>query len=203
VRVSNPDDASEDRGVATRNLLKRIASALEITDFIALMMVFVTGLSAYATWKTAQVTNQILLTSQRPYVGTESVKFTNEANPKIVADLRNFGSVQAEDAVISIVLKLNGKALSGDSEPQQQEAPLVLSPAVPHRFYRHITADTYRDAVQGKTSLEVEVRVRYRGPRGDEHCYLTRNSYDHTDQVFYPRGGSLSCASQTNNVPTR
>jgi hypothetical protein len=53
-----------------------------------------------------------------------------------VADLRIFGTVQAEDAMISIVLKVNGKALSSDSEPQQRDAPIVLSPAVPHPFYR-------------------------------------------------------------------
>jgi hypothetical protein len=192
VRVSNADYTSEDRGVATRKLLKRIASALEITDLIALMMVLVTALSAYATWKTAQVTNEILLTSQRPYIGIESVNF---ANGTIVADLRNFGTVQAEDALISIVLKVNGKDVSGHSEPQQQEAPIVLSPWVPHPFYRHLTADTYRDAAQGKTNLVVEIRVRYRGPRGDEHCYLTRHSYDYLDRVFYSSGGSLSCES--------
>jgi hypothetical protein len=191
VRVHNPDDASG--GADVRNLLKRIASALEITDLIALMMVFATALSAYATWKTAQITNEILLTSQRPYIGTESVDLTDETNPKVVADLRNFGTVQAEDAVISILLKVNGRALSGDSEPQHQDAPIVLSPAVPHRFYRHITADTYRDVVEGKTNLVVEIRMRYRGPRGDEHCYLTRDSYDHIDRVFYTQGGSLSC----------
>jgi hypothetical protein len=100
--------------------------------------------------------------------------------------------VQAEDALIRIILKVNGKALSSDSEPQQQDTPIVLSPAVPHHFYRHITADTYRDVVRGKTNLVVEIRVRYRGPRGDEHCYLTRHGYDHIDRVFYPRGGSLS-----------
>jgi hypothetical protein len=77
------------------------------------MMVFVTGLTAYATWKTAQVTNEILLTSQRPYIGTESVNFTDETNPKIVPDLRNFGTLQAGDTMISIVFKANGKALSG------------------------------------------------------------------------------------------
>jgi hypothetical protein len=195
VRIFNPEGASEDGGAATRNLLKRIASALEITDFIALMMVFATGLSAYATWKTAQITNEILLISQRPYIGTESVNFTDETNPKIVADLRNFGSVQAENAVISILLKVNGKALSSDSEPQQQKTPIVFSPAVPHRFYRHITAETYRDVVQGKANLVMEIRVRYQGPRRDQHCYLTRNTYDYLDRLFYPQGGSLSCAS--------
>jgi hypothetical protein len=135
--------AGENRGSPTRNLLKRIATALEITDLIALMMVVVTGLSAYATWKTAQVTNQILLTSQRPYIGVESVNLVDEANPRVVVDLGNFGSVQAEDATISIVLEIAGKALSGDSESQLQNAPIVLSLAVPHRFYRHLSADTY------------------------------------------------------------
>src|SRR5262249_15631829 len=120
VRVSKRNEVSEIRGAATRKLLNRIASALEITDLIALMMLFVAGLSSYATFKTAQVTNEILLTSQRPYIGTESVKFVNGTT--VVAELRNFGTVQAQDAVISIVLTVNGKALSGDSEPQQQEA---------------------------------------------------------------------------------
>jgi len=90
--------AHEDRATATRNLLKQITTALEITDLIALMMVVVTGLSAYATWRTAEVTNQILLTSERPYVGIESLDLVDETSPKVRADLRNFGSVQAEDA---------------------------------------------------------------------------------------------------------
>jgi hypothetical protein len=171
-------------------------TALEITDLIALMMVFVAGLSAYATWKTAQVTHEILLTSQRPYIGVESVNLVDEANPKVVVDMRDFGSVQAEDATISIELKVGGKALSSNSESQLQNAPIVLSPAVPHRFYRHLNADTYRDAIQGKTSLVVQIFVRYRGPRGDEYCYLARDGYDYSDGVFYPLGGSLSCDRQ-------
>ena len=62
------------------------------------MMVFVTALSAYATWKTAQVTNQILLTAQRPYIGVESVNLIDSTSPQVVVDLGNFGSVQAEHA---------------------------------------------------------------------------------------------------------
>jgi hypothetical protein len=189
VRVYNPDSASD--RTAIRNLLKRIASALEITDLIVLMMVLVTGLSAYATWKTAQVTNEILLTSQGPYIGTEAVSFTDETNPKIVVDVRNFGSVQAEEATISIVVQVNGRTLRGDSEPQQQEAPVVTrrtaSVLSSHRS-RYLPR-----CVQGRTNLVVEIRVRYRGPRGDEHCYLTRHSYDQIDRVFYSQGGSLSC----------
>jgi hypothetical protein len=196
-------NAGELRGATTRKSLHTIASTLEIADVIALTMVLVAALSTYATWKTAQVTKQILLTSQRPYIGTESVNLVGETNPKVLVDLRNFGLVQAEDAVIRIVLRVNGKDLSSDSEPQQEEAPVVFSPAVPHRFYRHIAADTYRDALQGKASVVIEIRVRYRGPRGDEHCYMTRDRYDHLDGIFYPQGGSLSCDRMSDTVPSR
>ncbi len=202
MRVSDLEQASE-RGTTTRNLLNRIANALEITDLIALMMAVATGLSAYATWKTAQLTNEILLTSQRPYVGIESVHFAAEANPSVVADLRNFGTVQAEDAIIRIVLKINGRALPAEFEPQQQATSIVLSPAVPHPLYRHLSADAYHDVVQGKANLIVEVRVRYKGPRGDEHCYVMRHSYDHMDRVFYPLGGSLGCEHESDTVLAR
>ena len=190
---AKPDRVSDFRGAATRKLLSTIVSTPQITDLIALMMVFVAALSAYATWKTAQVTNQILLTAQRPYIGVESVNLIDSTSPKVLVDLRNFGSVQAEHAVIGVLLRVNGKALPLDSEPQRQQAPVVLSPAVPHRFYRHVSADTYRDAAQGKVDLVVEIQVRYRGPRGDEHCYLASQRYDPIDDFFYPQGGSLSC----------
>jgi hypothetical protein len=186
-------NAGELRGATSRKLLRTIASTLEIADVIALTMVLVAALSAYATWKTAQVTKQILLTSQRPYIGTESINLIGETNPKVLVELRNFGSVQAEHAVISIVLIVDGKALPLDSEPQRQQAPIVLSPAVPHRFYRHLSADIYRDAAQSKADLVVEIQVHYRGPRGDEHCYLSRDRFDPIDDFFYPEQGSLSC----------
>jgi hypothetical protein len=119
-----PEDLGESRGAATRKLLTTIIGTLEITNVMAAMMMFATAFSAYATWKTAQVTNEILLTSQRPYIGVESIKFDNggSANPRVVVDLRNFGSVQAENALISLRLGLDGRPLSGDSEQQTKRA---------------------------------------------------------------------------------
>ena len=198
--TTKSDGASDFRGAATRKLLSRIASTLQVTDSIALMMVFVTALNVHASWKTSQITNEILLTSQRPYIGTESIDIIGATSPRVVVELRNFGSVQAEHAVISIVLMVNGKALPLDSEPQRQQATVVLSPAVPHRFYRHLSTDIYRDAVQGRADLVVEIAVRYRGPRGDEHCYLARDRFDPIDDFFYPQRGSLSC-DQTAQPP--
>lgn len=193
----------EGRAAVTRKLRRTIVSALEIADLIALTMVFATALSAYATWRTEQVTNQILLISQRPYIGLESINLVGNTNPKVVEDLRNFGTVQAEQTRVSVVLRVNGDALSGDSEHQQHEGALVFSPGVPHRFYRHISLDTYRRALQGKVNLGIETQVRYMGPRGDEHCYLTVYNYDHADGVFFPQRGSLSCDHQTDRVPAR
>ena len=193
----------EVRAAVTRTFLRTIISALEITDLIALMMVFATALSAYATWRTEQVTNQILVISQRPYIGLESIKLVGNTNPRVVEELRNFGTVQAEQIQVSIALSVDGDALSGDSEPQQQEDSLVFSPGVPHRFYRHITLDTYRGAVQGKMNLVLETQVRYRGPRGDEHCYRTVDNYDHADGVFHSQRGSLSCGHKADRVPAR
>jgi hypothetical protein len=112
---------------------------LDTTDLIAVMMVFATALSAYATCRTKQVTNQILLISRRAYIGLESIKLVGNTNPRVVEELRNFGTVQAEQTQVSIALSADGDALSGDSEPQQQEDPLVFSPGAPHRFYRHIS----------------------------------------------------------------
>lgn len=190
----------DNRGELRANLVRSVTSALEVTDFIAVMMVFATALSAYATWRTAQVTKQILLISQRPYIGTESMNLIDDTNPRVLIDLRNFGTVQAEDTVVNVVLRINGKVLPRDSEPQQPGAPVVFSPGVPHRFFRHMTSDMYRDAVQGKINLVVETQVRYSGPQGDKHCYLARDSYDNVDNVFYSQRGSLSCNDQVNNA---
>jgi hypothetical protein len=83
VRPSERHNYGELRATFLRNIL----SALEVTDLIALMMVFATVLSAYATWKTQQVTKQILLISQRPYIGTESMNLIDDKNPRVLIDL--------------------------------------------------------------------------------------------------------------------
>ena len=48
--------------------------------------------------------------------------------------------MQAEDTVVQVVIRINGKVLPRDSEPQQPGASVVFSPGVPHRFFRHMTS---------------------------------------------------------------
>jgi hypothetical protein len=69
---------------------------------------------------------------------------------------------------------------------------------VPHRFYRHITADTYRDVVRGKTNLLVAIRLRQRDRRRPALLSGARHSYDHIGDVFYSQGGSLDCDDVTD-----
>jgi RpiB/LacA/LacB family sugar-phosphate isomerase len=94
----------EPSSLSPANSARTLVSALEITNLIALTMVFATALGAYATWRTEQVTNQILLISQRPYIGLESIKLVGNTNPRVVEELKNFGTVQAEQTRVRIVI---------------------------------------------------------------------------------------------------
>ena len=80
----------EPSSLSPANSARTLVSALEITNLIALTMVFATALGAYATWRTEQVTNQILLISQRPYIGLESIKLVGNTNPKVVEEREEF-----------------------------------------------------------------------------------------------------------------
>ena len=151
--TTKSDSTSESRRATTREILGTIASTLQVADLIALMMVFVAAMSAYATWKTTQITNEILLTSQRPYIGTQSINLIAATSPRLVVELRKFGSVQAEHALISVVLIVKGRALPLDSEPQRQQSPAVLSPGAASFLstfgYRHLSRRSTGDGRSG------------------------------------------------------
>jgi hypothetical protein len=161
-----------------------MVTALEITDLLALMMVFATALSTYSTWRTQQVTNQIVLISLRPYIGLESIKFVGITNPRVVEGLRNFSTVQAEQTRVSIALGVSEDALSGDSEHKR----VRWCSRRGYRIVSSVTSLQIPTAVrlEGKVNLVIETQVRDKGPLGDEHCYLT----------VYDQRGSLSCDHQ-------
>ncbi len=62
--AGNNNVAGEEEGVESggltrgeRSLIRRFSEALRFADFMALLMVAATAFSAFATWRTAQVTN--------------------------------------------------------------------------------------------------------------------------------------------------
>ena len=177
------------------SIVRRMIELIEIGDALALLMVVATACSAYATWNTGQITRQLMLVSQRPYVGTETVKLARNASglPSIMVDLRNFGTVQAEDVRLDEEILLDGNRLPLKCLGQCGQLAGVLSPGVPHRVYRHVPAEVYQVVVSGRAALAVKLLVRYRGPLQDQECYKKRFVYAADDQEFYSADGEIGC----------
>jgi hypothetical protein len=56
---------------------------MEFTDLIAVLMVIATGFSAFATWRTAQVTSLVFAIADRPFLGVSKLEFeaTDSCDP--------------------------------------------------------------------------------------------------------------------------
>lgn len=178
-----------------RTGIRRLVLSVEVADLLGLLMILATAFSAYATWRTAELANQLLLITARPYLGNAGVHFdrTDTDEPRVVADLRNFGSVQAADTTINGELLFNGQQVSGKKGPRPTIFAGVFSPNVPHLTYFHMPVATYREAVEGKGKLQLRLQMRYAGPGGDRHCYTKSFTYDSDDGEFYSDQGTLTC----------
>lgn len=176
--------------------VRRLTRSVEVADVLGLLMILVTGMSAYATWRTAELASQVLVITARPYLGTADVHFdrTNTEEPRVVADLRNFGTVQATDTAVDGYLLFNGNKVTGRHRgPTTVIDGGVFSPGVPHPVYFHLPADTYQAVQQAKGRLQLKIEMRYSGPGGDHHCYAKSFSYDRDDNEFYSDHGTLAC----------
>ncbi|HUY26493.1 MAG TPA: hypothetical protein VMV27_03650 [Candidatus Binataceae bacterium] len=180
-----------------RSQLIRIGRAIRLADFMAILMVLATGFSAYATWRTAQVTRMVFAVSDRPFVGVASVKFeeTQSASPRIAVNFSNFGKIPALDALVSVHSIVDGKpAKNTDGEMTTMDAG-ILSPGVPHYFYNYFTPEVYQAVVSGKSKLQVHIHILYKGPaQARQFCYFERVFYDQHSGSFRAGGGSDHCA---------
>jgi hypothetical protein len=145
---SDPDDKpTEEFGLSRgeRSLIRRMSEVLKFGDFTALLMVVATVLSAFATWRTASITNLLFTVSERPYVGIEGIAFdsidSNSARLRI--DLRNFGHVSATDGVARIWILVDGHRLQKEDGPAATVNFGMVSPSVPQLSYRFIPANVY------------------------------------------------------------
>src|SRR5271163_258447 len=94
-----------------RSLLARLGQAINLADFMAILMVFATFFSAYATWRTAMVTSTIFAVADRPFLGVSQVAFREENPqlPTIRIEIKNFGNIPALDAIVSAHAVVDGK----------------------------------------------------------------------------------------------
>jgi hypothetical protein len=175
-----------------RSLIRRFSEVLQFADFMALLMVAATAFSAFATWRTAQVTNLLFSIAERPYIGIERMTFDSIGSDaaRLTIDFRNFGQVSATDGVATIRELIDGMPLESGTAAVKVG---MVSPTVPHLYFSYVPADIYQKILQGKARLVVQTSVTYRGPDGRQFCYHESNTYDRRANVFSASGGSDKC----------
>ena len=181
--------------VAERSLVRRLSSALRFADFMALLMVAATGFSAYATWRTAQLTNRIFTVAERPYIGMERVSFetVDRTSARLLIDCRNFGTVSANDGVVRFRLLIDGRPLPGIDAPDTTINIGMVTPSVPHPFHLFVPIKTYQAVRAGQAKLILHTAITYRGPDRRQFCYGETMTYDDRAATFDPNGGSDRC----------
>jgi len=180
---------------AEKSIMRRLTEVLRFADFMALLMVAATAFSAYAAWRTAQVTSRVFALEDRPFVGVENVLFEqgDTPNPRAVVQYRNFGKIPASGSIIVVTALAGGKRVADGSGEMSSTSPGMLSPGVPHFFYTYFPVDTYKAVVAGKEALMLEVHAEYKGPGGNTFCYSERVVFDYRSVSFRPAGGTDSC----------
>jgi hypothetical protein len=157
-------------------MMRRLTEVLRFADFMALLMVAATAFSGYAAWRTAQVTSHIFALEERPFIGIERVTFEqgDTPNPRAVVEYRNFGKIPASGAIITVIALADGKRVANLPNEMSSISAGVLSPSVPHFFYRYFPVDTYKSIVSGKANLMLDILAEYKGSGADPFCYTER-----------------------------
>jgi len=181
-----------------RSILARLARAVKLADFMAVLMVLATFFSAYATWRTALVTSAIFAVADRPFLGVQQVSFeaTDTQHPTIVVNFRNFGSIPALDAIVGAHALIDGKLIKAPADIMSEMNAGIVSPNVPHSFYVFIPPDKYQAVADGKSNLQVHVLMTYKGPNHDQQlCYFERFVYEFRESIFQASGGDDRCGT--------
>lgn len=181
-----------------RTVVRRLSKVLRFNDFMTVMMVIATIFSAFATWRTAQVTNLLFAIAERPYIGVERVTVDSiDADfARVMVDCRNFGNVSANDGVARIDVIMDGKILSGTMAEADTQNLGIVSPTVPHRIFRFVPKALYEQVREGRSRMIVRVVFDYRGPDQRQFCYSELMSYDRRTTDFISTGGSNRCDGQ-------
>src|SRR5258708_8762481 len=136
-----------------RSILARLAQALKLADFMAILMVLATFFSAYATWRTALVTSTIFAVADRPFISVQQVAFVgnDSQHPMISVNFRNFGSIPALDTIVSVHAVVDGKVVKLPAGTMSEMDAGIVSPNVPHDFFVFVPVDQYQTITADKT----------------------------------------------------
>lgn len=176
-----------------RSLLVGVASYLGFADLMAVLMVAATGISAFATWRTATIARDLLMSSQRPYFGVHAVMLDRSRpdEPRMDVDYRNFGYIPADDVRLQVTMFIDGQALAANALTRNAG---ILSPDVPHHVFLRIPKGHYADVLAGRDRLLAQVSAWYNSGKRS-FCYRERYVFMPDSQTFEIDGGSSRCDS--------
>jgi hypothetical protein len=182
-----------------RSQLAKLGVALKLADFMAILMVMATFFSAYATWRTSQVTSSIFAVADRPFLGVQQVSFEAQdpERPTILVGYKNFGSIPALNTIVSIHAVVDGKVVKPPPDTMSEISAGIVEPNVPHYFFMSLPADMYQAVAAGKFNLQVHVSIVYKGPaHATPLCYFERYAYDSRLNLFQASGGDDRCGTE-------
>ena len=181
-----------------REFLRAERRFLTAADVMALLMVAATAMTAFATWRTYRISDLVLQVVERPFLGVQQVTFerTNTAQPLIVVDFRNFGTIPTDATSITVTAMLDGKQIPPREGEMTDNNQGVVAPGVPHFFYVFLEKDEYERSLSGAAQLIVNVSIIYKGPAlGRTFCLTKKLFYDYHVGGFRPDGGSSECSA--------
>jgi hypothetical protein len=191
------DPAGKERGelMQGERVLTRLTQVVGIAEIMGAPMVAATVFSAIATWRTATVTRDLYLLSERPYFGVQSITIDHSSarDPKILISYANLGTLSALDVIVTRELFVGGRRLDAQSAILTAG---ILSPKVTHVWHTHFPVDADEAIRMGRSQLVVEIKAVYSGPAGGRDCYLEHFAYDKEVDNFDPSGGTTRCDDQ-------
>jgi hypothetical protein len=181
---------------AGRSLLDPLVQIIRLQDLMTLLMVTGTFFAAIAAWRSSQVSQQMLHTAYRPYVGVEEVRLDleNPNKPQVVILLRDSGGVPAEQMTLTVSKTLDGHPIADIEGTTSVTVPVgTLSPQGPDEFGSFLSVNFLKNILNGDSQLHVNVRVTYGDAADNHYCYNETFGYFAPTGHFSPAYGTSKC----------
>lgn len=142
-----------------------------------------------ATYRTATIAKLEFEAANRPYVGVELLDSRSDPQNKrleIVATVRNFGTVPAEETAIDWDVLLDG--VSAPSDPRMPDIPFTLFPTNSITKHATLRQQTFENVMTASVKLTVLVWLSYKGPSNKSYAYSEKSQYDPDINRFFRLG---------------
>jgi len=164
-----------------------------VVSVCAVINIVIVAFMLFATRKYTKVTEELFLTSQRPYIGKEKHIIMFDDTNKVIRFsniIKNYGTVPAKKVSCKIKLLIKGKLQNiegGESSnqiffPQETHSiDLILS--------LHKIPDAFYDIFHGKLPLELSMEIEYFGATKKKYATTETEIYNHTIKTFVKEFG--------------